>query len=774
MRHLFRKAVVGLITALCTFSAGHAAPDDPKEFENRIVEYLRRAPEFEERFGLRRPWDSMANVPALIRRHRGMVAAALAWLDDAPIIENEKWWPSLDRALEMLSALDANEDYFAKQRNEFWSAYYSQVDGSGQFFVTTVPNNIDLKRKYPLMVHLHGRGGRPMPNFEASHKKEDYISVSPWGRGDVGYYALGEDDILQVIAYMKAWYPIDHDRIYLKGLSLGGLGTWVIASRHPDLFAAVAPYFGYTYDLPLENLLNVPLFSQHGTKDWVVPIDHHRWAINRIQKLRYPAYHLEHPGAGHGISNPFDDEGWMLQRTRVKRPTSVTYTCQTPERGKAYWIHIREFTDVHLRAHIQAQVEGNGIHQSLLLSPRNISVLGLDASNMPIDSGQSMHIQVGQDTLRIDAPIPGQFFVVNDGVWQLKYEVSEPSGASRPYRPGAAANLYDGEPLKIVYGTQGEEGQTTLNRRIAEKLAFFPGYRSEMPVGGISVKADEELTEDDLLHFNLILIGGKTENSLVARMEEQLPFRINRQNELVVSDRDPVSLNEAVLRLFYFNPLNPQRSIVLLLVNGGQPTETKLEEINPRMVLGDSQGNYRGDQPDLAVHGIDGTLRRAMQFTTDWEWLDVPGADRLISAQQAAAYATAVAQAHAIHRAVHDADFVLARIPWKRKPDDLLYDSRWFSYADMAIVRNSRQTAIVTLTGRELTEFHDRWIQEREMVADPSIDMEALEADRLYRIAVKPVMFWIAEKRRRNFTNVQSGPDWDPSVARDHLFQGVF
>ena len=737
----------------------------------KISEFLRRAPEFEERFGLKRPWDSMADAPALIRRHRGMVATALTWLNDPAMFEHTRWRSALDQAVEVLAAMDADEDYLAKQRGESWSAYYSRADGSGQPFEIFVPEDFDPQKKIPLVVYLHWTGKRPIANPE-DRSGDAHITVAPWGRGG-GYYALGEDDILEVIAHMKAWYPIDHDRVYLRGKSRGGLGSWVMASRHPDLFAAIAPYYSYPHDLPFENLRNVSVFSQHGMRDWVVPIDHHRWAINRIQQLGYPAYHLEHFDVGHAMLDPFDDENWMLQRSRPDRPISVTYSCQNPERGKAYWLHVRAFADAHLRAHVQARIDGYGKHQSVMLSPRNISVLELDASAMPIDRGEALSVQVGQKLLQIDAPVPDQLFVVNEKGWQLREDWSGSVGTSRPYRPGAAANLYEGEPLMIVYGTQGTQDQTALNKRIAERLADFPGNYGQMTVGGFAVKTDDQITEDDLTRFNIILIGGQLENSVVARMSEQLPFQIDGQNELVVAARRPLSLNETILRLFYFNPLNPQRSIALVILNGGQPLEEDIGEIRPHLLLGDSRGNYRGDQPDLTVLSIEGTLQRAMQFTTDWKWLDLPGADRLIPASQATAYASAAARAHAIHHAVPNADFGLGQPHWRQSPDDLLYDPTSFSHADMGIVQSPRQTAILTLTGSELVEFYDRWIQERQMVAVPSIDPEALEPDRVYRVASQPVIFWLAGDRRQNFNNVQSAPDWDPAMARQKLFGGT-
>ena len=144
---------------------------------------------------------------------------------------------ALGDAVDIIAALDAGEDYLGNKRGEFWSAYYSTVDGSGQHFVMRLPDDFDPARTYPLLVFLHGAAIRPMPHRAAVHEAQ-YIMVQPWARGDSWYIALGEHDVLAVIDYVKKWYRIDDDRVYLDGASMGGFGTWGIASRYPDLFAA--------------------------------------------------------------------------------------------------------------------------------------------------------------------------------------------------------------------------------------------------------------------------------------------------------------------------------------------------------------------------------------------------------------------------------------------------------------------------------------------------------------------------------------------------------
>lgn len=78
-------------------------------------------------------------------------------------------------------------------------------------------------------------------------------------------------------------HRIDPSRVYLTGLSQGGHGTWMIAARHPDRFAAIAPVCGYgpggygvepdarAFAQVAASLRDMPVCCFHGAKDDVVP-----------------------------------------------------------------------------------------------------------------------------------------------------------------------------------------------------------------------------------------------------------------------------------------------------------------------------------------------------------------------------------------------------------------------------------------------------------------------------------------------------------------------
>ncbi|MBR5500906.1 MAG: dienelactone hydrolase family protein, partial [Clostridia bacterium] len=78
--------------------------------------------------------------------------------------------------------------------------------------------------------------------------------------------------------------PVDRNRIYLTGLSMGGTGTWMLAMAAPSMFAAVVPVCGsgiYWYG---EVLVNTPVRMYHGDCDDIVPIQESISMLNSINK----------------------------------------------------------------------------------------------------------------------------------------------------------------------------------------------------------------------------------------------------------------------------------------------------------------------------------------------------------------------------------------------------------------------------------------------------------------------------------------------------------
>lgn len=99
-----------------------------------------------------------------------------------------------------------------------------------------------------------------------------------------------EDDLMNMIDHVLANYQADADRVYLTGLSYGGFGTWYIASKHPDTFAAISPIVGWGHPdlMPPIAEAGLPVWAFSGGRDPVVPKKYFLAGLNRLEELGHP------------------------------------------------------------------------------------------------------------------------------------------------------------------------------------------------------------------------------------------------------------------------------------------------------------------------------------------------------------------------------------------------------------------------------------------------------------------------------------------------------
>src|SRR6185295_20385165 len=114
-----------------------------------------------------------------------------------------------------------------------------------QPYALYLPKSFDPSRRYPLVIslpaaysnhrlnlrRLFGQGNRLRESdAEASRyfppfRDVNYIVACPFARGTIGFQGLGETEVYHVMADVKRRFPVDDDRVYLTGNSMGGGGA---------------------------------------------------------------------------------------------------------------------------------------------------------------------------------------------------------------------------------------------------------------------------------------------------------------------------------------------------------------------------------------------------------------------------------------------------------------------------------------------------------------------------------------------------------------------
>jgi predicted peptidase len=146
-------------------------------------------------------------------------------------------------------------------------------------YTLSLPHSLSLTESYPLVVALH-YGGKVTPFYSRDFVESfvtpalqdlEAIIVGPDCPSTGWTNAVSETAILELILLVMEEYNIDSDRVVLMGYSMGGLGTWYMAARHPDIFSAAIPISAPAEMATTPIMPDIPLYIIHGDKDELFP-----------------------------------------------------------------------------------------------------------------------------------------------------------------------------------------------------------------------------------------------------------------------------------------------------------------------------------------------------------------------------------------------------------------------------------------------------------------------------------------------------------------------
>lgn len=196
-------------------------------------------------------------------------------------------------------------------------------------YLLHLPKDYDQKDKWPLILFLHGRGERGddldlvkkhgLPRLIEEGQEFPFIVVSPqcplsgmWWLDQIEFLNALLDDVIER-------YKVDTKRIYLTGLSMGGAGTWYLAGRYPERFAAIAPICGAGMRWLAEPLAQKPIWVFHGDADTIVPVARSQEMVEALKQVGNNPRFTVYPGVDHNswdltYSNP-ELYSWFLSHT---------------------------------------------------------------------------------------------------------------------------------------------------------------------------------------------------------------------------------------------------------------------------------------------------------------------------------------------------------------------------------------------------------------------------------------------------------------------------
>jgi predicted peptidase len=212
------------------------------------------------------------------------------------------------------------------------------------------PPSLESGKKYPLVVFFHGAGERGLDNryqffrFAPTSFWEKYpcFIIAPQcpprvgnQDGDSTWVQTGFGAPSHTMRAEPTWpmklamkipdriiaeNPVDTNRVYLTGLSMGGFATWEFLQREPGRFAAAMPVCGGADLAFAEKLASIPIWVFHGSADTTVQTRRSRDMVAALTAADGHPKYTEYPGVGHDAwtptySNP-EVWDWLFSRVR--------------------------------------------------------------------------------------------------------------------------------------------------------------------------------------------------------------------------------------------------------------------------------------------------------------------------------------------------------------------------------------------------------------------------------------------------------------------------
>lgn len=508
----------------------------------------------------------------------------------------------LKRGLERARQLANGEAPWTTETGLVVRGYVSRLDDSVQPYGLVIPENFraDVSRPIRLDIWFHGRGETLSENNFLDQRltqvgyfaPKDAIVLHPYGRYSNAFKFAGEVDVLEALAAVKKHYPIDKDRISVRGFSMGGAGCWQFAVHYPGLWFAANPGAGFAetpeflksfqkqtlnptwwekklwhlYDCTdwSGNLLNCPTIAYSGE------LDSQKQAADimaaSLLQERMVLTHIIGPKMGHKIDpvSAQEIEARLESLANVGRervPRLVHFTTYTLRYNQLAWLRVTGLTEHWEKSTVSASIQSGS---RMIITTENVTSLEID-----FRPGESPFLDYGTVRISIDGqslfspPLQtDRSFKVSLVKRDRGWEFGQAPMDQLQKRPGLQGPIDDAflDSFLFVKPT-GESSHPKVQEWVAGEFDRAVEHWRRHFRGHARIKNDTDITPEDIQNANLILWGDPASNQVMKRIADKLPIAWNAKF-VTVGDKEYASDDHALIAI-YPNPENPNRYVVL-------------------------------------------------------------------------------------------------------------------------------------------------------------------------------------------------------------------
>lgn len=196
-----------------------------------------------------------------------------------------------------------------------------------------IPANYDAAQQWPAVLFLHGAGEGGTDNLAQTAvglgraiKKDPprfpLIAVFPQSPPRMPWRGTSIEHAVRALESTLGEFNTDRERVYLTGISMGGYGTWHLATAQPERFAAIVPVCGGSANplLTAERLEKMPAWVFHGDRDDIIPVEESREVVEALRARGSEVRYTEYKGVKHNSWDPAYAEPelipWLLAQRR--------------------------------------------------------------------------------------------------------------------------------------------------------------------------------------------------------------------------------------------------------------------------------------------------------------------------------------------------------------------------------------------------------------------------------------------------------------------------
>ncbi|MBT3606387.1 MAG: prolyl oligopeptidase family serine peptidase, partial [Candidatus Latescibacteria bacterium] len=417
----------------------------------------------------------------------------------------------------------------------------------------------------------------------------------------------------EALDHAKTHYPIDEDRICVRGFSMGGAATWHQAVHHADIWVAANAGAGFaetavyqnvfskephppTWEQKLWNLYDAtvcagnlhqcPAIAYSGEIDKQMQASDIMAEFMAKEGLELP--HVIGPGMGHKFhpDSKIEIEDWLktvVAKGRNKNPEQIRFTTYTLRYNRMHWLTIDGLEEHWQRAQLDADVIDKS---KLQITTQNITRFSIDLQQCPLNSDNEESITIDGQHLAVST-----HYVKSNGAWA---SCTETDNSSLGKKHGLQGPIDDAFMERFLIFTP--TGTPIMNPNITGWLADQQTdaiYQWDMQFRGRPrVKPDNEITDQDITNYNLALWGDPESNAILKRIHSDLPIQWDTE-QITVGKQNFTAKNHVPVFIFP-NPLNPQRYVVVnsgftFAPNGASSNSTQTPKLPDWAILDTTQ-----------------------------------------------------------------------------------------------------------------------------------------------------------------------------------------